>query len=133
MSRSNDICFPQGFTRLNFTPLETLTIIEHIHRPLNKTFTQEEIEASILKDLITEEDYDIVKVVSTHLSFAKLSLICLQVTVISTFTLRLKRTIKLCLSFRCSVLAEGFSAHLQFLVGTLLSPTPIVSNAHLHT
>ena len=30
-------------------------------------FSQEEIEAGVLKDLIIKEDYDIVKVVSTYL------------------------------------------------------------------
>ena len=49
-------------------PLETLAIIEHVQHRLDRTFTPAEIEASILKDLITDEDYDIIKVVSTYLS-----------------------------------------------------------------
>ena len=49
-------------------PLETLAIIKHVQCRLNRTFTPAEIEAGILKDLITDEDYDIIKVVSTYLS-----------------------------------------------------------------
>ena len=56
----------QGFTKFNYTPLEVLAIIEHIQKRLKRTFTDKEIQDGILKDLITDEDYDIIKVVSTY-------------------------------------------------------------------
>ena len=58
--------FEQGFTKFHFTPLEVLAVIQHIEKRLDRTFSPEEIENGVLKDLITEEDYNMVKVVSTH-------------------------------------------------------------------
>ena len=39
-------------------------MIKGIQKRLNKTFTPEEIESRILKDLIKEEDYDLIRVVT---------------------------------------------------------------------
>ena len=39
-------------------------VIEGIQKHLNRTFTPEEIENGILKDLIVEEDYDLIHVVN---------------------------------------------------------------------
>ena len=39
-------------------------MIKGIQKHLNKTFTPEEIENGILKDLIKEEDYDLICVVN---------------------------------------------------------------------
>ena len=45
-------------------PLEVLVVIEGIQKHLNQTFMPEEIENGILKDLIVEEDYDLICVVT---------------------------------------------------------------------
>ena len=47
--------------------MEVLAIIEHIQKCLKRTVTDDEIQNGILRDLLTKEDYDIVKVVSTYL------------------------------------------------------------------
>ena len=65
-SKTNPIFLLQGFTKFNFTPLEVLAIIEHVQKRLNKTFTDEEIQNEVLKELLMEEDYNIIKVVSTY-------------------------------------------------------------------
>ena len=54
----------QGFSKYHFTPLEVLIVIEGIQKHLNRTFSPEEIESGILKDLIVEEDYDLIRVVN---------------------------------------------------------------------
>ena len=56
----------QGFTKYNFMPLEVLAIIEHIQKRIGRVLSDTEIQEGALKDLINEEDYDIVKVVSTY-------------------------------------------------------------------
>ena len=58
----------QGFTQLHFTPLEVLAIIEGVQKRLDKKFTAEEIEQGILKDVLTEEDYNLTRVVSFIIS-----------------------------------------------------------------
>ena len=45
-------------------PLEVLVVIEGVQKCLKRTFTLEEIENGILKDLIIEEDYDLIRVVT---------------------------------------------------------------------
>ena len=45
-------------------PLEVLVVIEGIQKRLNQTFTPEEIKNGILKNLIVEEDYDLIHVVN---------------------------------------------------------------------
>ena len=59
----------QGFPKYHFTPLEVLVVIEGIQKCLDRQFTPEEIENGILKDLIVEEDYDLIRVVTIILSF----------------------------------------------------------------
>ena len=54
----------QGFSKYHFTPLEVLIVIEGIQKRLDRQFTLEEIENGILKDLIIEEDYDLIRVVT---------------------------------------------------------------------
>ena len=44
--------------------MDTLAIIEGIHKRLGRTFSKEEIEAGILENLIEEEDYNLERVVS---------------------------------------------------------------------
>ena len=56
----------QGFTQLHFMPLEVLAITEGVQKRLNKKFTAEEIEQGVLKDVLTDEDYDLTRVVSSH-------------------------------------------------------------------
>ena len=60
----------QGFTKFCFTPLETLAIIQHIQKRVGRIFTKQEIEDGILKEYITDEDYDITKVVSTYVQYS---------------------------------------------------------------
>ena len=55
----------QGFTQLHFTPLEVLAIIEGVQKRLGKKFTAEQIEQGVLKDILVDEDYDLIRVVST--------------------------------------------------------------------
>ena len=50
----------QGFTQLHFMPLEVLTIIEGVQKRLDQQFTAEEIEQGLLKDVIIDDDYDLV-------------------------------------------------------------------------
>ena len=57
----------QGFTQLHFTPLEVLTIIEGVQKRLAKKFTAEEIAQGVLKDVIIDDDYDLVRVVSLYI------------------------------------------------------------------
>ena len=39
-------------------------MIEGVQKRTGKTFTREQIESGILKDIITDEDYDLIRVVS---------------------------------------------------------------------
>ena len=39
-------------------------MIEGIQKRTGKTFTREQIESGVLKDIITDEDYDLIRVVS---------------------------------------------------------------------
>ena len=55
----------QGFTQLYFTPLEVLAIIEGVQKGLGKQFSTEEIEQGMLKDVLIDEDYDLIQVVSS--------------------------------------------------------------------
>ena len=57
----------QGFTQLHFTPLEVLAIVEGVQKRLGKKFTAEEIEQGVLKDVIIDDDYDLVRVVSLYI------------------------------------------------------------------
>ena len=57
------VCF-QGFSKFHFTPLEVLAVIEGVQKRTGKTFTREQIESGVLKDIITDEDYDLICVVS---------------------------------------------------------------------
>ena len=41
-----------------------LAIIEGVQKRLGKKFTAEEIEQGVLKDVLTNDDYDLVRVVS---------------------------------------------------------------------
>ena len=50
--------------KFHFTPLEVLAVIEGIQLRLKRTFTAEEIESGVLKGLIEESDYDVLRVVS---------------------------------------------------------------------
>ena len=54
----------QGFSKFHFTPLEVLAVIEGVQKRTGKTFTREQIESGVLKDIITDEDYDLIRVVS---------------------------------------------------------------------
>ena len=54
----------QGFTQFHFTPLEVLAVIEGVELRTGKKFTPEEIEGGILEDILTEADYDVLRVVS---------------------------------------------------------------------
>ena len=49
-------------------PLEVLAIIEHVQKQLGKEFSPAKIKNGVLKDLITEADYDIITVVCTYCS-----------------------------------------------------------------
>ena len=40
-------------------PLKVLAIIEGVQKRLDKKFTLEEIEQGILKDVLTDDDYDL--------------------------------------------------------------------------
>ena len=44
-----------------------LAIIEGVQKRLGKKFTAEEIEQGILKDVLTDDDYDLARVVSLYL------------------------------------------------------------------
>ena len=63
----------QGFSKYHFTPLEVLIVIEGIQKHLDRQFTPEEIENGILKDLIIEEDYDLIRVVTIYSAFERAS------------------------------------------------------------
>ena len=52
--------FIQGFTQLHFTQFEVLTIIEGVQKRLNRQFSAEEIEQGVLKDVLIDEDYDLI-------------------------------------------------------------------------
>ena len=52
--------------QLHFMPLEILAIIEGVQKRLGKKFTAEEIEQGILKDVLTEDDYDLARVVGFY-------------------------------------------------------------------
>ena len=65
LSVSSKLC-TQGFTQLHFMPLKVLAIIEGVQKRLGKKFTAEEIEQGILKDVLTDDDYDLVRVVSLY-------------------------------------------------------------------
>ena len=41
-------------------PLKVLAIIEGVQKRLGKKFTAEEIEQGVLKDVLTNDDYDLV-------------------------------------------------------------------------
>ena len=43
-----------------------LAIIEGVQKRLGKKFTVEEIEQGVLKDVLTDDDYDLVQVVSLY-------------------------------------------------------------------
>ena len=43
-----------------------LAIIEGVQKRLGKKFTTEEIEQGILKDVLTDDDYDLAQVVSLY-------------------------------------------------------------------
>ena len=58
------IRYSQGFSKFHFTPLEVLAVIEGVQKRIGRTFTREQIESGILKDIITDEDYDVIRVVS---------------------------------------------------------------------
>ena len=58
VSRFSKFC-TQGFTQLHFTPLDVLAIIEGVQKRFGKKFTAEEIKQGVLKDVLTEEDYDL--------------------------------------------------------------------------
>ena len=45
-------------------PLEVLAITEGVQKRLDKKFTAEEIERGVLKDVLIDKDYDLVRVVS---------------------------------------------------------------------
>ena len=45
--------------------MEVLAVIESIQKHVGRKFSPEEIESGILKDLITNADYDIIRVVRT--------------------------------------------------------------------
>ena len=47
-------------------PLEVLAIIEGVQKRLDKKFTTEEIKQGMLKDVLTNDDYDLVRVVSFY-------------------------------------------------------------------
>ena len=47
-------------------PLKVLAIIEGVQKRLGKKFTAEEIKQGILKDVLTDDDYDLVWVVSLY-------------------------------------------------------------------
>ena len=48
-------------------PLEVLAIIEGIQKRLDRKFTTEEIEQGVLKDVIIDDDYDLVRVVGLYI------------------------------------------------------------------
>ena len=48
-------------------------MIEGVQKRIGKTFTRDQIESGILKDVISDEDYDIIRVVSRS-SFASFAL-----------------------------------------------------------
>ena len=54
----------QGFTEFHYTPLEVLAIIEGVQLRTGRQFTPEEIEGGVLEDILTEDDYDVLRVVS---------------------------------------------------------------------
>ena len=56
----------QGFTQLHFAPLKVLAIIG-VQKRLGKKFTTEEIEQGVLKDVIIDDDYDLVRVASLYI------------------------------------------------------------------
>ena len=123
--------FQQGFTKFNYTPLEVLAIIEHVQKHLNRVFSDEEIQSGILKDLLTEDDYDIVNVVNTHFSTrisTSFYVIC-QPTEGPPMSV-MTRT-HLCLRMKCHVPAEGFIVHfdviLQFRWETYYRPYSTLS------
>ena len=62
--------FNQGFSKFHFTPMEVLAVIESIQKRVGGKFSPEEIESGILKDLITETDYDIIRVVCAYMKCA---------------------------------------------------------------
>ena len=46
--------------------MEVLAIIESVQKHVGRKFSPEEIEIGILKDLITDDDYDIIRVVHVY-------------------------------------------------------------------
>ena len=123
--------FKQGFTKFNYTPLEVLAIIEHMQKHLNRVFSDEEIQSGILKNLLTEDDYHIVKVVNTHFT----TQIPTSFYVIHQPTggppMSVITRTYLCLRMRCRVPAEGFIMHfdviLQFRQETYYRPYSTLS------
>ena len=87
-----------------------LAIIEHVQKRLKKTFSDEEIQSGILKDLITEEDYDIIKVVSTYHDYSLKYPISTKKGSQQNARLTLGKTMKLCPRPICRVLT-GFITH----------------------
>ena len=96
--------------KFNYTPLEVLAIIEHVQKCLKRTFSDEEIQNGILRDLIIEEDYDIIKVVSTyHIYPLKYPKFLTKRGSQQNSRLTLGKTTKLCLRPICHVLADARS------------------------
>ena len=89
----------QGFTQLHFTPLEVLAIIEGVKKRLDKKFTTEEIERGVLKDILIDDDYDLVRVVSFSVKF-----LCRGYRVTITFKCSISND-SLSIAFECGEIA----------------------------
>ena len=77
LTKINEWYFYQGFSKFHYTPMEVLAVIESIQKRVKHKFSPEEIESEILKDLNTEADYDIIRVVGViPLSFFKNEMHC---------------------------------------------------------
>ena len=49
--------------------MEVLAVIESVQKRVGRKFSPEEIETGVLKDLITNADYDIIRVVRIQNAF----------------------------------------------------------------
>ena len=49
--------------------MEVLAVIESVQKRVGRKFSPEEIETGVLKDLITDADYDIIRVVRIKNAF----------------------------------------------------------------
>ena len=102
-------------------------MIEHVQKHLKHEFTLEEIEAGALKDLITEEDYDIIKVVSTYCLISIPE--CLNFEACNTFCGSLRNVLNY-VQVRNAVYLKGVLLHsdviTSILAGNLLLPSNYV-------